>query len=92
MRLIRKQDRRLIEDPYCQASFFAKQAYQHFEENQELVLSLCRGAEHYPSLILQKMICSVRHESAYVGVLSSRTHRPEQGLNCRPSITYSARR
>jgi hypothetical protein len=70
--LIRKTDRRLIEDPFQQALFLAKQAYKHFEENLDLVMTLCRGAEHYPSLILQKMICTVRHDSAYVGVLNSR--------------------
>jgi hypothetical protein len=78
--MIRKTDRRLVEDSFFQASFFAKQAYQHFEENQELVLSLCRGTEHYPSLILQKMICSVRHENAYVGVLSSRHTQTGAGI------------
>ena len=73
--IIRKSDKSLFQDPFLQASFFARQAYKHFEENRELVLTLCRGAEHYPSLILQKMICTVRHEDAYAGVLSSRhTH------------------
>jgi len=70
--IIRKTDRRLIEDPLFQATFFVRQAYKHFEENKDLVLTLCRGAEHYPSLILQKMICTVRHENAYAGVISSR--------------------
>ena len=70
--LIAQTDRRLLEDPFAQAVFIARQAYKHFEENQELVLTLCRGAEHHPSLIFQKMICTVRHESAYAGVISSR--------------------
>lgn len=78
--MIRKTDRSLIEDPFCQASFFVRQAYKHFEANQELVLTLCRGTEHYPSLILQKMICSVRHENAYVGVLSSRHSQTGVGV------------
>lgn len=70
--ILRKADRRLIEDPFAQAAFLVRQAYKHFEENQELVLALCRGTEHYPSLIMQKMICTVRHENAYAGVISSR--------------------
>jgi pyruvate,orthophosphate dikinase len=70
--VIRKTDRTLLEDPLSQAVFFARQAYLHFEENRDLILTLCRGAEHSPSLILQKMICTVRHESAYAGVLHSR--------------------
>ncbi|MGC2193778.1 MAG: hypothetical protein WA628_03815 [Terriglobales bacterium] len=70
--IIRRTDRKLVESSLDQAIFFATQAYKHFEENQELVLTLCRGTEHYPSLIMQKMICTVRHESAYAGVISSR--------------------
>jgi hypothetical protein len=78
--IIGKTDRRLIEDPFSQAIFFARQAYKHFEENQELVLTLCRGTEHYPCLIMQKMICTVRHENAYAGVISSRHTQTGSGI------------
>jgi hypothetical protein len=78
--IISKIDRRLVEDPFSQAVFFARQAYKHFEANQELVLALCRGAEHHPSLIFQKMICTVRHESAYAGVISSRHTQTGMGI------------
>ena len=67
-----KTDRNLIEDPFAQALFYANQSYKDFEQNQELVVTLCRGTEPYPSIILQKMICTVRHENAYAGVISSR--------------------
>lgn len=70
--ILAKTDRALIEDPFAQALFFAKQCYKDFEQNEELVLTLCRGTEPYPSIILQKMICTVRHENAYAGVISSR--------------------
>ena len=78
--IIRKVDRRLVEDPFFQAVSFARQSYQHFEDNKELVLTLCRGADHYPSLILQKMICTVRHEAAYAGVISSRDTQTGVGM------------
>ena len=78
--IIRKTDRKLIEDPLVQATFFAKYAYRHFEENQELVLTLCRGADHHPSLIMQKMVCTVRHENAYAGVISSRHTQTGSGI------------
>ncbi len=78
--IIRKTDRKLIEDPFSQATFFAREAYEHFEENRELVLTLCRGTEHYPSLIMQKMICTVRHENAYAGVISSRHTQTGLGI------------
>jgi phosphohistidine swiveling domain-containing protein len=78
--VIRHTDRSLIEDPAYQALFFARQAYKHFEENHDLVAALCRGSEHAPSLILQKMVCTVRHETAYAGVLSSRDTRSGAGM------------
>jgi len=78
--IIRTTDKRLVEDPFAQAAFFANQAYKDFEENQALVLSLCRGTEHYPSLILQKMICTVRHENSYAGVIHSRDTRTGLGI------------
>jgi hypothetical protein len=78
--IIRQTDKRLVEDPFAQAAFFAKQAYKDFEENQALVLSLCRGTEHYPSLILQKMICTVRHETSYAGVVYSRDTKTGVGI------------
>lgn len=70
--IVAKTDRRLMEDPFAQVLFFVTQAYKHFQENQELVMTLGRGTKHYPSLILQKMVCTVRHENAYAGVISSR--------------------
>ncbi|HYL15279.1 MAG TPA: hypothetical protein VEV41_19735 [Terriglobales bacterium] len=70
--IVRKHDRKLIEDAFYQAAFFVRQSYKHFEENQELIVTLCRGTEHHPCLILQKMVCTVRDDQAYAGVLSSR--------------------
>jgi phosphohistidine swiveling domain-containing protein len=70
--MVRKTDSRLVDDAFYQAAFFARQAYKHFEQNLDLVATLCRGTEHSPSLILQKMVCTVRHADAYAGVLSSR--------------------
>jgi hypothetical protein len=73
--LLKAADPSLLEDPLAQALFFARLAYKDFDENRDLVLTLCRGTEHYPSLILQKMICTVRDENAYAGVICSRdTH------------------
>jgi hypothetical protein len=78
--ILRRTDRSLIEDAFAQAAFLVRQAYKHFEENQELVLALCRGTEHYPSIIMQKMICTVRHENAYAGVISSRHTQTGLGM------------
>ncbi len=78
--IVRKADKRLVEDPFQQAAFFARQAYKHFEENHDLVATLCRGTGHNPSLILQKMVCTVRHEDAYAGVMCSRHTQTGQGV------------
>ena len=78
--MVRKIDRRLIEDPFYQAAFFARLALKHYEENFELVATLCRGNEYSPSLILQKMVCTVRHDSAYAGVLYSRHTQTGEGM------------
>ena len=78
--ILAKNDRKLIEDPFAQALFLARQAYKDFEENQELVVTLCRGTDDYPSLILQKMICTVRDETAYAGVICSRHTQTGTGV------------
>jgi hypothetical protein len=78
--ILAQTDRKLIEDPFAQGLFLARQAYKDFEENQELVATLCRGTEDYPSLILQRMICTVRDESAYAGVVCSRNTQTGTGV------------
>ena len=57
--ILRKAEGRLLEDPYAQAEFLAGQAYKDFEKNQELVVTLGRRTEHYPGLILQRMVRTV---------------------------------
>jgi hypothetical protein len=69
---VRKTDPGLVEDPFSQAAFFVRQGYQYFENNQDLLITLSRGAPCYPSVIIQKMVCTVRDKDAYAGVLFSR--------------------
>ena len=74
--IIRRSDPALVEDPFAQALFIVKHSYEVYEDNKDLLLALCRGSERrsepYPSLIMQKMVCTVRAEQAYAGVLCSR--------------------
>ncbi len=74
--IIQKTDRALLEDPFAQALFIVQHSYRQYEENKDLLLTLCRGSERgtepYPSLIMQKMVCTVRAEESYAGVLCSR--------------------
>ncbi|MGI9102686.1 MAG: hypothetical protein ACR2IF_09615 [Terriglobales bacterium] len=77
--VIRQADPRLLEDGYHQAAFLARQAYKHFEENHDLLATLCRSG-HAPALILQKMVCTVRGDHAYAGVISSRHTQTGVGM------------
>ena len=74
--IIRKSDPALLEEPFAQAALIVRHSYETYEQNRDLLLTLCRGAERdsepYPSLIMQKMVCTVRAEESYAGVLCSR--------------------
>jgi hypothetical protein len=70
--VIRKRDAQLLQDPFRQLGYLAEQARLHFEANTDVLLTLSRGQRYFPSLILQKMVCSVRDAKSYAGVLFSR--------------------
>ncbi|MBI5482527.1 MAG: hypothetical protein HY906_26970 [Deltaproteobacteria bacterium] len=70
--VIRRHDVELLVDPFRQLHYLAEQARLHFEANTDVLLTLSRGQRFYPSLILQKMVCSVRDAKSYAGVLFSR--------------------
>ena len=80
LKIVKDASPALVSDPFAQVMFLGRQAYRHNDDNHDLVLTLCRGAEHYPSLILQKMICTVRHDNAYAGVISSRHTQTGVGM------------
>ncbi|MBI4679154.1 MAG: hypothetical protein HY748_16385 [Elusimicrobia bacterium] len=77
--LLQKADPRLLDDPLYQAGFIAGQGLRYFEENQDLLLTLSRGKKQYPAIIMQKMVCSVRHPEACAGMLFSRHSRTGSG-------------
>lgn len=70
--LIAGIDKRLIEDPIYQTSFFLKRAFEHYESNMDLLLTLARGKVYRPAVVFQKMVCSMRDDMSYAGVLFSR--------------------
>ena len=72
---VRKIDPALLQDAYYQTDFFIRQACKYFENNLDLLLTFSKGQHHYPSLILQNMICTVRNINSQVGVLYSRHPR-----------------
>jgi hypothetical protein len=77
---LRKRDRSLLEDPFRQAAFLLTQSRDYFEKNTDLLITFSKGERHYPAIIMQKMVCSVRDDQSYVGVLYSRHSQSGEGL------------
>ncbi len=79
VRRVNAIDPLLVQDPYRQTAFFVEQAFRYYENNLDLMMTFSRGEEHFPSLILQRMICTVRDERSRVGVIFSRHPRTGSG-------------
>jgi len=74
------QDERLLHDAFYQVCFFLRRAYEYYENNQDLLYTFVRKGEKYPSVILQKMVWTVRGDESYPGVLYSRHARTGLGI------------
>lgn len=77
-RKIEEADERILWDTQYQARMFMDKAHDFFIQNQDLIYTFQRGQPMYPSLILQKMVWTVRDKNSYPGVLYSR--HPRTGL------------
>ncbi len=76
---IQGKDEKLLIDPYYQVLFFVDEVYKFYEKNRELLNSLFIKDKSYPSLILQKMVWTIRDKESYPGVLYSRHSRTGLG-------------
>jgi hypothetical protein len=76
---VRRCAPRLVEDPLEQLALFVRESLRYFDNNRDLMLTMSKGEDHFPSIILQKMICTVRSPDSRVGVLYSRHPRTGQG-------------
>ncbi|MDA3813198.1 MAG: hypothetical protein PF570_02980, partial [Candidatus Cloacimonetes bacterium] len=74
------RDKKLLTDALHQIFFFVKRAYEYYEHNRDLLLTFFRNVEKYPSLIMQKMVWTIRNEQSYPGVLYSRHSRTGLGI------------
>jgi len=74
-------DPAFLEDPWHQADFFVAGAYAHYRQNLDLLHTFMGSVQHYPSLIFQTMVCTVRDERSHAGVLYSRHPRNGQGMH-----------
>jgi len=77
--IVRAHDAELLKDPVHQVRFFVGHCYKQFEENRDLLLTLSRGKQHHPSIILQKMVCTVRSDDSFAGFLCSRHSKTGEG-------------
>jgi hypothetical protein len=77
---LRRIDPALAADPYFQTAFLVDQSYEYYKNNLDLMLTFSKGEHHFPSIILQRMICTVRSEDSRVGVMYSRHPRTGVGM------------
>jgi hypothetical protein len=76
---ISKKDERLLWDPYYQVNFFISGARNFYEVNKDLLYTFIKSKAAFPSLILQKMVWTVRSDDSYPGVVYSRHSRTGLG-------------
>ncbi len=77
---IRRIDEQILYDAMYQARMFMRVAHGFFTRNQDLIYTFQRGHATFPSLILQKMVMTVRNRESYPGVLYSRHPRTGLGM------------
>jgi hypothetical protein len=63
-----------------QVRFFLDSAYAYYAAHQDTLRNFMGDQVHYPTMIFQRMICSVLDESCYAGVLFSRHPRTGVGV------------
>jgi hypothetical protein len=80
LKIISRLDERILLDAYYQATVFMNAAHDFFIRNQDLIYTFQSGKHDFPSLILQKMVWTVRNKDSYPGVLYSRHPRTGLGL------------
>ncbi|HNS16985.1 MAG TPA: hypothetical protein PKH94_04285 [Bacteroidales bacterium] len=76
----------ILSDPFSQVLFFVESMHEFFRCNQDLAYTFKRGNISYPSIILQKMVWTVRNDSSYPGVLYSRHSRTGIGIQIESAV------
>jgi len=77
--IIACRDGHLLEDAFAQVVFFVRRAHSYYQDHLGVLRNFMIRREHYPAIILQRMVCSVIDEQSYAGVLYSRHPRLGQG-------------
>lgn len=79
--LIARQDPRLLYDPMHQLEFFLGCAYDYYDEHFDALRNFMDNEVRHPTMILQRMVCSVMDRDSYAGVLYSRHPRLGTGVH-----------
>jgi len=79
--IIAEQDPALLDDPYHQIEFFLDQTYAYYDLHLDALRNFMGDEIYYPTMILQRMVCSVIDEDSYAGVLYSRHPRLGTGVH-----------
>jgi hypothetical protein len=78
---IEARDPRLLDDPYHQLDFFLRSVYAYYDAHRDALRNFTGGESLRPTVILQRMVCSVIDRDSYAGVLYSRHPRHGQGVH-----------
>jgi hypothetical protein len=78
--LIEKYDPRLLTSAQRQVRFFLGKIYAYYESHLDALRNFMVREIHHPTIIFQRMVCSVIDHESYAGVLYSRHPRLGTGV------------
>ena len=70
----------LLTSAWSQLLFFLKKAYVYYQDHLDVLRSFMTRELHRPTIIFQRMVCSVVDHASYAGVIYSRHPRLGSGL------------
>jgi hypothetical protein len=70
----------LLEDASVQARFFLARTYEYYQSQLDVLRNFMAGGVRFPSVIVQRMVCSAIDDRSYAGVLYSRHPRLGRGV------------
>lgn len=76
---IRKINPELLNDPYAQIAFFLSSIYEYYDKHKDTLQNFMGKETCFPSIIFQRMVCSVIDEHSFAGLLYSRHPRKGDG-------------
>jgi len=78
--LIEKYDPQLLTSAHRQVRFFLERTYAYYESHLDALRNFMIRETHHPTVIFQRMVCSVIDHESYAGVLYSRHPRLGSGV------------